>query len=89
MKNAKPYRNQLAAVERRDRQNASLDRALAATVGAALKRARQEKGLKLKHVAQRTGVSISKLHEIENGIRKLITCETFDALVAAMEQEAA
>lgn len=89
MKLVANYRRSLKGVEARAKEEETIQRTLAASIGKALKTARLQRGLKLKHVAQRTGMSISKLHEIENGIGKLVDCETFDRLVEAIEQEAA
>jgi hypothetical protein len=83
--NSGNYCQQLEYVERRDQLQKESDRQIAIQIGRYLGRQRRQQSLKLRHVAERTGLSISRVFAIESGKGKLVDVKTFRSILAAVK----
>lgn len=80
------YRQQLAAVKRRNKAMKDADKELAAAIGDFLRRRRLERNLKLRHIADRTGLSIARIYSIEMGKGKILDDATFQKFLGAVAE---
>jgi predicted transcriptional regulator len=78
------YRQQLEAIKRRNKIMKDADKMFAVAIGDFLRRRRLEKNLKLRHIAEATGLSIARIYNIEMGAGKLLDDATFQKFLKAV-----
>lgn len=77
-------RRKLEAIERRNARQQESDAALAAKIGSEIRRERLANRKKLRHLAKATGLSLTRVFEIEMGVPPLLSPRTLDRIIVEL-----